>query len=544
MGATSRRTRRAEDPRLESRLKWLLLGRLSVAVVGLGATLLARGADGSIGYPYLVLLVACLINLVWLMFARAGVRPADLAFVQIFVDVLLVGLLVYLTGIGGVFALLYFGVIIAAAMIVSLRAALAFASAASIVLAAVSILYYLADPGVQALRLPFVDRAVIEMHNTRLSFLLPFLTLFAFLLHVVAFLAGKLSAEISRVRILTDEILLNMAGGVLAADRSGAVQFINPQAARLLGFRDPDGARGRRLEDAVPRKVVELFQRALRGDDRVADELTVHGAPLRVVVSPLREDPGGPLRGAVALINDLSLRSQIEEMTRRAERFQALLEMSAAMAHEIRNPLASIRGAAQELGTTKLPKEEDRTLLGVVIRESDRLNEIISEFLEYASDRPTELGLFDLADVVRETVLLLEARGVHNVEIRREIPRTLLCRGEPGKLKQVFLNLGINAFDAILKSVKIGHLDIRCRPGRGPGPDPGDGLLVEFQDDGCGIPRENLGRIFDPFFTTRTQGIGMGLAIARKIVRGHGGEITVESEEGKGATFRVWLPAS
>ena len=540
MGGTSRRT---ADPRLDSRLKWLLLGRLAVAVVGLGATLLTRG-DGILGYPYAVLLAACLINLVWLMFAHAGVRPGALAFIQIFVDVLLVGLLVYLTGIGGVFALLYFGVIIAAAMIVSLRVALAFASAASIVLAVVSILYYLADPGVQALQLPLVDRELITLHNTRLNFLLPFLTLFAFLLHVVAFLAGKLSAEISRVRILTDEILTNMAGGVLAADRLGAVQFINPQAARLLGLREGEGARGRRLDDAVPRKVAELFQRAFRGDDRVADEFAVHGLPLRIVVSPLREDHGGPLRGAVALINDLSLRSQVEEMTRQAERFQALLEMSAAMAHEIRNPLASIRGAAQELGGASLPNKEDRTLLGVVVRESDRLNEIISEFLEYASDRPLDMGLLDLADVLRETVLLLEARGVHNVEIRDEIPRTLLCRGEPGKLQQVFLNLGINAFDALLKSVKIGHLDIRCRPGLAQEPDAGDGLVVEFQDDGCGISRENIGRVFDPFFTTKTQGVGMGLAIARKIVRGHGGEITVESEEGKGATFRVWLPAS
>lgn len=538
-------SRRIEDPRLESRLKWLLLGRLAVAVVGLGAFLLAGGEGVGSPYgvhPYGVLVSACLLNVVWLSFARAGVRPAALAFTQILVDILLVGVLVYLTGIDRVFALLYFGVIIAAAMILSLRAALGFASAASVVLAGVSIFYYLAGAG--AVDLPFVDPERIEIHNTRLNFLLPFLTLFAFLLHVVALLAGKLSAEISRVRILTDEILLNMAGGVLAADRSGAVQFINPQAARLLGLRDPEGARGSRLEDAVPRKVAELFQRAFRGDDRVADELAVQGAPLRVVVSPLREDPQGPLRGAVALINDLSLRSQVEEMTRRAERFEALLEMSAAMAHEIRNPLASIRGAAQELGGASFPNKEDRTLLGVVIRESDRLNEIISEFLEYASDRPLDMGLLDLADVLRETVLLLEARGNHNVEIRDEIPRTLLCRGEPGKLQQVFLNLGINAFDALGKSVKIGHLDIRCRPGRSQEPEPRDGILVEFQDDGCGIPPENLGRVFDPFFTTKPQGVGMGLAIARKIVRGHGGDISVESEVGKGALFRVWLPAA
>lgn len=533
---------RPDDPRLESRLRWLLLGRLAVAVVGLGTTFAVRSDDPRFGPSYVVLLAACLINLVWLSFARAGVRPRLLALVQILVDVVLVGSLVYLTGIDRVFALLYFGVIVAAAMILSFRTALGVASAASVVLACISILYYLAGHAEIRLDLPFVESSVIETYAARQSFLLPFLTVFALLLHVVALLAGKLSAEISRVRILTDEILLNMAGGVLAADRFGSVQFINPQAARLLGLRDSESVRGRRLDEVVPRKVADLVQRALRGDDRADDEILVNGAPVRIAVSPLREADGGPLRGVVALINDLSLRTQIEEMTRRAERTQALLEMSAAMAHEIRNPLASIRGAAQELGSSSLPTPEDRTLLNVVVRESDRLDEIISEFLEYASDRPLQTGLFDLADVLRDVVLLLEARGVHNVEIRDEIPRTMLCRGEPDKLKQVFLNLGINAFDALLQAVKIGHLDIRCRPGRSPEPEPRAGIVVEFQDDGCGIARENLDRVFDPFFTTKAHGVGMGLAIARKIVRAHGGEIVVESEEGKGTTFRVWLP--
>jgi two-component system, NtrC family, sensor histidine kinase PilS len=535
--------RRPDDPRLESRIKWLLLGRLAVAVVGLGATLATRAIDARSGPPYVVLVAACLINVVWLSFARAGVGLRGLALVQILVDVLLVGALVYLTGIDRVFALLYFGVIVAAALLLSLRAALGLASAATIVLAAVSILYYLAGHPDIRLSLPFVDPVAVEIYSTRLSFLLPFLAIFGFLLHVVALLAGKLAAEISRVRILTDEILLNMAGGVLAADRSGSVQFINPQAARLLGLRDSESARGRRLEEAVPRKVAELVQRALRGEDRTVDEVVIGPGPVRIEVSPLREADGGPLRGAVALINDLSLRTQVEEMTRRAERFQAILEMSAAMAHEIRNPLASIRGAAQELGSSALPKDDDRVLLDVVIRESDRLDEIISEFLEYASDRPLHMGLFDLAEVLRDTVLLLEARGLHNVDIRDEIPRSMICRGEPDKLKQVFLNLGLNAFDACLQSVKMAHLEIRCRPGRSVDADPRQGIIVEFEDDGCGIARENLSRVFDPFFTTKPHGVGMGLAIARKIVRGHGGDILVSSEEGKGTTFRVWLPS-
>jgi signal transduction histidine kinase len=212
------------------------------------------------------------------------------------------------------------------------------------------------------------------------------------------------------------------------------------------------------------------------------------------------------------------------------------------MAHEIRNPLASIRGAAQELQTSSLPREDDRQLLGVVIRESDRLDEIISEFLDYASDKPIELGLCDLADVLNETVVLLEARGNHNVEIRKEIPRTMVCRGAPDKLKQVFLNLGINALDALIQNVKIGHILFRCIPARSADSDRREGVLVEVSDDGSGVARENLARVFDPFFSTKPRGVGMGLAIARKIVQAHDGEITMESQEGKGTVVKVWLP--
>jgi two-component system sensor histidine kinase PilS (NtrC family) len=520
-----------------------MLGRLAVAVVGIAAALLARPLDARSSPTYAVLLLACLVNLLWLLLSRSGVRPSALAHAQLVFDVVLVGALVYLTGIDRVYALLYFGVVVAAAMILSPRFALGLASAGTVVLAAVSTLYYFAGHSDFRLGLPFVGSEAFELYAERLPFLLPFLSLFALLLHVVALLAGRLSAEISRVRILNDEILQNMAGGVVAADRSGGLQFVNLQAARLMGLRDGPPGRGRRFDEALPRGVADLLQRALRGEDRVAEEVRVNGTLLRVAVSPLRDGEGASLRGVVAMVNDLSLRAQVEEMTRRAERTQALLEMSAAMAHEIRNPLASIRGAAQELETSSLQQEDDRALLRVVIRESDRLDEIISEFLEYASDRPMEMELFDLAELLREVVLLLEARKLRNVEIRTEIPRSMVCRGAPDKLKQVFLNLGINAVDACSQDVRIGRIVVRCTAGRAPGSDARQGIVVEFTDDGPGIPPENLARVFDPFFTTKPHGVGMGLAIARKIVRGHGGEINIESAPGKGATVRVWLPS-
>ena len=527
---------------LESRLKWLMFGRLAIAVVGIFATLLVRWPQPGSGAPYYTLLGACLLNLVYLILARTGVGLRSLAVAQLSLDVLIVGVLTYLTGIDGFFAFLYFGTVIAAAMILGTRMAIGMASAASIVLCTVWILFFISLLPDAGLSLPLVDSRVVSDYGARQKFILPFLFFFAVSLHVVALLAGRLTAEVSRVRILNEEILQNMAGGVLAADRFGGIQFINGPAVKLLGVRDAGSLRGRQIDDVLPRDVAEFLRRGMRDGERLVQEFTVHGSPVRVAVSSVGDGESGPLRGVVAIFNDLSLRTQMEEMRRRAERFQALLEMSASMAHEIRNPLASIRGAAQELQSSRLPHEDDRQLLHVVVRESDRLDEIISEFLDYASDRPIEMGLCDLAEVLHETVLLLEARGNRNVEIRKEVPRSLLIRGAPDKLKQVFLNLGINALDACSQNVKIGHVTVRCTPAHGPPPERREGVLVELSDDGCGVPREHLTRVFDPFFTTKPKGVGMGLAIARKIVQAHGGDITLESAEGKGTQVKVWLP--
>src|SRR6185436_16966860 len=132
-------------------------------------------------------------------------------------------------------------------------------------------------------------------YAARRNFMLPFLFFFAVSLHVVALLAGRLTAEVSRVRILNDEILQNMAGGVLAADRFGGIQFINPPAAKLLGVRDPDNVRGRQIDEVMPRDLGEFLRRAMRGGERLAQEFTLHGSPVRVAVTGVGEGEGGPI---------------------------------------------------------------------------------------------------------------------------------------------------------------------------------------------------------------------------------------------------------
>jgi signal transduction histidine kinase len=298
---------------------------------------------------------------------------------------------------------------------------------------------------------------------------------------------------------------------------------------------------GRSFVDAFPAEVAALFRKGLQERGRLQQEIRIGDRPLEVSISQLADGRGGGVRGAVAIFNDLTLRRQMEKVTERAERFRALLEMSAGIAHEIRNPLASIRGAAQELEATALPDEDDRRLMGVVLRESDRLDKIVSEFLEYASDRPVDLALVDVCEVVNEVVTLLRAREEGKGAVFQvDTPPQLVVKCSPDQLKQVFLNLGLNALEACGLG---GRVIFRCGPAHNPG-DPRLGARVEIEDNGPGIPKDDMKRLFSPFFTTKPRGTGMGLAIARKIITAHGGTIALDSVEGKGTTVRMWLPAA
>ncbi|HKS17025.1 MAG TPA: ATP-binding protein, partial [Planctomycetota bacterium] len=444
----------------------------------------------------------------------------------------------------------YFVVVFLAALFLGGRWSIGFASFSSVFAACIVSLYYwvagaqLAEgevPSTVHRMREWLAPGPLDAYSNP-AFIFSQTIFFIAALHVVAWLANRLAEEISRVRILNDEILENMAGGVIAVDRTGAVVFANPQATELLGMREAPGQLvGRAFVDTFPVEVAALFRKGLQDPGRLQQEIRVGEKPIEVFISQLADGRGGGVRGAVAIFNDLTLRRQMERVTERAERFRALLEMSAGIAHEIRNPLASIRGAAQELEATALPDEDDRRLMGVVLRESDRLDKIVTEFLEYASDRPVDLALVDVSQLLGEVATILRARGEGKGTILEvDTPPQLVTKCSPDQLKQVFLNLGLNALEACGPG---GRVQIRCEPSTNPG-DPRLGAKIEFEDNGPGIPKDDMKRLFSPFFTTKPRGTGMGLAIARKIVTAHGGTIVLDSVEGKGTTARLWLPAA
>lgn len=529
---------------LESRLKWLMFVRLLLAVVFILFILFiefrGRGADPDLrifSFRYLpaywILTGVCALNLVYLIAVTRKVELDRLATLQVTMDVFIVSALVYFTGIDRIFAFFYFAVILSSALLIRPTYSFLFASLATIMLSSVSILYYLG--GHQGLTLPLVTREVVEEHTQRLQFLLPYLFSFAVSLHLAALLSYKLAQELIRIRILSEEVLQNVEGGVIAVDPEGHILYINREAQSVLSL-PPGPLEGKNVRDVVTRtEVTGAILLALAQLRRYRVETEIGGVPIEIATSVMFEEGAQTPRGVVVILRDLTMRKQLESMKILEERFRTVVELSASMAHEIRNPLASIKGASQELSGATTLGPDDQKLLSLLVAEVDRLDKLLSSFLEYASLKPMEFKVCDLSQVLQDIAVLLESRSRDKrVQIQRKIPDGVYCKVDEDKLRQVLLNVGINAIEAVKEG---GQVTLACLP------NGKDAVTIEVSDNGVGIAKDNLHRVFDPFFSTKAKGTGMGLSIARKIIQAHKGTMALESEIGRGTKVRIVLPA-
>ncbi len=224
---------------------------------------------------------------------------------------------------------------------------------------------------------------------------------------------------------------------------------------------------------------------------------------------------------------------EIEEQLRRADRLSALGELSAGMAHEIRNPLGSIRGTAEILKDGIDPADKRYEFAQILIKEVDRLNRVVQDFLDFSRPATPRRESFDVLEALREVLLLTRQPAQKNrVETLLEGEGKLAVAGDREQLKQAFLNLVLNALQAMPEG---GTLKILAAAAEAE-------VRILFADSGQGIPAESLDRIFNPFFTTRSEGTGLGLAITHRIIQGHGGRIEVESRPGEGTVFTLHLP--
>jgi two-component system sensor histidine kinase HydH len=232
---------------------------------------------------------------------------------------------------------------------------------------------------------------------------------------------------------------------------------------------------------------------------------------------------------------------EIEEQLRRAERLSALGELSAALAHEVRNPLGSIQGAAEILKDDYHPGDKKYEFCEILVKESERLNRVVADYLRLARPRPVETRNCDVAGELRTIAVLFSTDAKRRgVRLELKLKQLPAVKGDPEKLRQAFLNIILNGLQATPAGGSV-TLTAVCDEANGVGT---PAVILNFTDTGPGIEPDKLEKIFEPFFTAKAGGTGLGLAITKKIIEGHGGRIEVESVLGGGTTFRVILPVS
>ncbi|HVP35851.1 MAG TPA: ATP-binding protein [Terriglobales bacterium] len=390
--------------------------------------------------------------------------------------------------------------------------------------------------------------------------------------YLIAFLSGYLSErlkikgqelslvslELDRMKMETDDILQHMHSGLITVDTLGRIIYYNKTAEEILGYSARE-LKGKSFKEVFNRRMPELgekLEQALRMEQiDFRSELNIRNLvgqqlPLGISTSIL-QGKSGKKRGVIAVFQDLTEAKKIEEKMRIQDRLATVGELSARIAHEIRNPLASISGSVEILKNELNLEGENDKLLELIIKESNRLNTILTEFLQYAKLGETPLGKVELGRILDEVIEIARKHPSHQsrINIRKrlgDLPIYILA--EENQLKQLLLNLLVNAQEAMEE--KGTELIISCMPAdleivRNYNKEKLNQdlfLPLSVIDQGNGIPEEQMGKIFLPFYSTKKTGTGLGLAIVQRIVTNLNGRIECKSRLGQGTAFIVYLP--
>jgi two-component system sensor histidine kinase PilS (NtrC family) len=534
------------------KLQWLLVSRLIVAAALLAVVgVVERGNTAQSFTPVLsvVAVVVVVLSGVYFLAIRSSVSTTLQAYIQLSVDLLLTTYLVYRTGdIESPFPALYL-------VIVYVSSAM-FGRSGVVRLALIGTTLYVACGAFTITGV--VDRAAgwPPYEPGRMAWVEFMFSLNLIAIVAVSVLSSQLAERVRRsetelalatkdladYRLFNDRIIESIRSGLVTTDLRGNIVTFNRAAEEITGYKMPE-VRGRNIFDIFGNieRQMEVGLESIRTRTRLprfdigcktADGRDIH---LGFSVAPL-VDEADCSRGYVLTFQDLTEVMELEREVRRQERLAVLGKMAAGLAHEIRNPLASMRGSVQVLASELNLSPDQLQLMEIVLRESDRLNRIVSDFLIYARPPRNERTVVELSGILSETIALLrnspELRHDHKVIC--ECPKDPVhYHGDPNQLRQIFWNLARNAIQAMPGAGEL-RVTLEARAGRE--------VVITFSDTGEGMTREQKERLFEPF-TSTTGGTGLGMAIVYQLVRDHNGKIIVDSESDRGARISIKLPA-
>jgi two-component system sensor histidine kinase HydH len=339
----------------------------------------------------------------------------------------------------------------------------------------------------------------------------------------------------------TRQVVASMANGLLSVDTHGKVISYNLLALKLLGLNESE-VRGMDLNKIIDFKTTGIFQtldQCMSVMDREINYRKKSGemVPLALSITPIM-GADKSCQGAVIILRELREIKQLEEKVRRSEKMAAIGKLAAGVAHEIRNPLSSIKGFAQYLRQALKNKPREKEYAETMVLEVDRINQVVTDLLTFARPMEAELAPTDISELVEHTVRLVhDDAQSRNVSVQMNISDLSKIPLDTNQMTQAILNLLLNSLQAIHTG---GQIEV------GAELNPSDSLLkIWVEDDGSGITADQKEKIFDPFFTTREKGTGLGLAIVHKIVENHSGEINLQSPPAgktRGCRFTIAIP--
>lgn len=530
-------------PKAPQLLQWVYVGRVLLAIVVFVAAAFSFKAQPP--EVLLALAIAAIASIllsgvsVWYTHIRHAPPRQTFLYLQSLFDVALVTTIVHVTGgAASEFSALYILVIAVSAVLMPVTSGLLVTLLASLV--------YLAD--------------IAWWQPVELSVRVGLqIVLFLSVAVATGWLASRASAmeaehevlqkEVTRLRLEASDILRNIRSGIVTVDGGGNLLYANPAAEELLGIAAGPLV-GRPFAEVLRDRSPELWaaivatqhhgQRVVRGEGRI---LANGGSfPIGLTTTALEVEAGQP--SVTAIFSNISDQKRLEELHLRTERLEAVAELSASLAHEIKNPLASIRSSVEQIGRSARANPDERFLAQLVVRESDRLARLLTEFLDFSRVRVTHSRELDLLVVARA--------GADLVRRHPECPQgsTVAVEGDPIRMEgdedllhRVVVNLVLNGVQAAGDGARVRVVVRRAQPDEVPyGVELEDPVVLSVEDNGPGVAEEIRDRLFSPFVSGRVGGSGLGLAVVQRAVQAHRGFVLFDSSPGAGTVFTVMLP--